>query len=85
VSIPRGITRDDVVAAIRDFDAGVAHPYGESARYDLIVSDRRYPPKAIVGLAGRRVNGGRFLDPVTEFSGGEAGANRVLRALGPGT
>ncbi len=83
MAIPAGITRQDVVEAIADFDAGVDHPYGDSTRYDLIFEGRRYPPKAIVGLAARRVLG-RLLDPEREFSGGEGPgqANGVLRSLG---
>lgn len=83
MAIPKGITLQDVTSAIRDFDAGVPHPYRPSTGYDLIYRDRRYPPKAIVGLAARRLNGGRPLDPITQFSGGEgkSNANRVLRDL----
>jgi hypothetical protein len=84
MAIPHGITRRDVEQALRDYRAGVPHPYRESIRYDLVVGGRRYPPKAIVGFAARRLNGGQFLDPDRDFSGGEgpAGANGVLRDLG---
>ncbi len=84
MAIPRGISRDDVLEAIRDFNAGIAHPYRDSTRYDLNYEGQVYPPKAIVGLAARRVNGGMLLDPQRDFSGGEgsSAANRVLRDLG---
>jgi uncharacterized protein DUF3883 len=84
MAIPQGITSADILEAIHDFDAGTPHPYGDSTRYDLVFEDRRYPPKAIVGFAARRLNGGTFLDPVRDFSGGEStsAANRVLRDLG---
>ncbi len=83
MAIPKGITREDVLQAIRDYEAGVANPYQAAAGYDLVVDGRRLPPKAIVGFAARRLNGGRFLDPDADFSGGEsrAGATRVLRDL----
>ena len=84
MSIPRGITRRDILGAIRGFEAGVSHPYGPSTKYDLVVDSRRYPPKAIVGLAARRLNGDQPLDPDTDFSGGDGpgAANGVLRGLG---
>lgn len=84
MAIPRGITSADVLEAVQDFAADISHPYRDSTRYDLLYRGHRYPPKAIVGLAARRLNGGKFLDPVSDFSGGEgsSGANRVLRDLG---
>ena len=75
--IPDGITRDDLEQAIADFDAGVEHPFAESTGYDLVFGDRRYPPKAIVGLAARRL-AGRTLTPY-DFKGGEA--SRCFRIL----
>jgi hypothetical protein len=85
MAIPKGITEADVKQAIHDYHAGVPHPYGPSTRYDLVLrGGRRYPPKAIVGLAARRLNGGVPLDPDSQFGGGEgrSAANRVLRDLG---
>jgi hypothetical protein len=51
-AIPAGTTRQDAEEAIRDFDEGVAHGFGSSTFYDLLHNGRRYPPKAIMGLAG---------------------------------
>lgn len=80
--IPDGITRDHVFAAIKDFETGtVEHGFAGSVRYDLLVGEHRYPPKAILGLAARYVLG-QPLSPA-DFSGGEAhGCNRTLRELG---
>lgn len=79
--IPDGITRDDVLNAIADIDAGVNHEFGPSTGYDLIHEGRPYPPKAIVGLAARRIIG-RVLTPY-DFKGGEGSrCFRVLRNLG---
>ena len=79
-AIPDGITRQDVDAAITDFDAGVVHDFAPSTRYDLVVNGKRYPPKAIVGLAARRL-AGRSLTP-RDFSGGEGSrCFRILRGL----
>jgi 5-methylcytosine-specific restriction enzyme A len=51
MTIPDDITRDDVLAAIRDLDAGVQHTFGPSTRYDVLFQGKRYPPKAVIGLA----------------------------------
>ena len=79
--IPNGITRDDVTQAIADFDAGAAHEFAPSTGYDLVFNGKHYPPKAIVGLAARRI-AGRTLTPY-DFKGCEgARCFRVLRDLG---
>ena len=82
--IPAGITREDVLEALRDFDAGVTPPsFGESTKFDLVHDDRRYPPKAVIGLAARRVRDGEPLHS-SEFNGGDTtgSANPLLRDLG---
>lgn len=81
-SIPRGLTREHVLRALADLDAGVGHPFGSPTGYELVHEGRHYPPKAVVGLAYRHL-GERVLVP-EEFSGGEAPgqANFVLRELG---
>jgi len=80
--IPAGITHDDVVQAIADLKAGtVSHGFHESERYDLVYNGERFAPKAVLGVAARRV-AGRILVPA-DFSGGESSTCfRVLRALG---
>ena len=79
--IPVGITRAHVLDALRQLDAGVSHDFGGSTKYDLVHGPRRYPPKAVIGLAAEVLTG-RRLDP-SDFSGGEAPgqANYVLRSL----
>lgn len=78
--IPNGIRRDDVTNAITDFDAGVPHEFGPSTEYDLVFDGKRYPPKAIIGLAARRA-AGRTLTPY-DFKGGEGSrCFRILRSL----
>jgi hypothetical protein len=81
-SIPRGLSRESILGAIADLDAGVEHPFGAPTGYELVHQGRRYPPKAVIGLACRELLG-RILAP-DEFSGGEAPgqANVVLRELG---
>ena len=80
--IPKGLTREHVLQALADLDAGFEHPFGAPTGYELVHDSRRYAPKAIIGLAFRRLHG-LLLRP-EEFSGGEAPgqANYVLRELG---
>lgn len=81
-SIPAGLTREHVLRTLSDLDAGIDHPFGKPTGYEPIHDDKRYAPKAVVGLACR-YSIGRILQP-EEFSGGEAPgqANFVLRKLG---
>ena len=81
-AIPKGLTRDCVLRALAELDAGVEYPFGSPTGYEVVHEGRRYPPKAVVGLACRSLLG-RALRP-EEFSGGEAPgqANYILRELG---
>jgi hypothetical protein len=81
-SIPPGLTREHVLRALADLDAGAEHPFGTPTGYELVHGDKRYAPKAAVGFACL-YHVGRPLRP-DEFSGGEAPgqANFVLRKLG---
>ena len=80
-AIPDGMTREDIITAIRDYDNGIEHPFGSSKTYDLIHDGNSYPPKAILGLAARRL-AGRILGP-DEFSGGHASSClKILKDLG---
>jgi hypothetical protein len=81
-SIPPGLKAEHVIQALNDLDSGIDHPFGAPTVYELVHGDKRYPPKAVVGLACC-YHLGRVLLP-EEFSGGEAPgqANFVLRKLG---
>ena len=81
-SIPAGLTREHVLRTLSDLDAGLDHPFGKPTGYELVHDEKRYAPKAVVGLACR-YSIERMLQP-EEFSGGEAPgqANFVLRKLG---
>ena len=81
-SIPPGLAREHVLRALTDLDAGTDHPFGAPSGYELVHGDKRYAPKAVIGLACR-YSVGRVLTP-DQFSGGEAPsqANFVLRKLG---
>ena len=57
-NIPDGITAEDVRGAIAAYAAGaVEHSFHESEKYDLLFQGGRFPPKAILGIAARRLTG----------------------------
>ena len=66
--IPKGINQSHIFAAIEDLNNGVAHAFGESTTYDVLYEGRRYPPKAVVGLAAGKLTG-QILGPY-DFKGG---------------
>jgi hypothetical protein len=80
--IPPGLTREHVLRAIADLDAGIDHPFGPATVYELVHKGNPYPPKAVVGLACRYVTGEIRLP--SEFSSGVAPGQAVyvLRKLG---
>jgi len=66
--IPDGITQKNLLQAIKDFERDVEHRFGPSSTYDVLHVGKRYPPKAIVGLAARHILGSP-LQP-EDFEGG---------------
>jgi hypothetical protein len=80
------ITRGHVLAATAECDRlgteqFLSHyGYGRAREYLLVLNDRDYDSKAIVGVA-HRYAAGRALDS-DEFSGGRSGAAKLLRDLG---
>lgn len=75
------ITRDDVLEALRRIDEGQMFGFGESTDYDLLHEGKRYPPKAVAGIATIRTLG-RAMRP-DEFSAGLKSKNfKVLEKLG---
>lgn len=75
--IPDGITTLDVLDALRDLERGIDHPFGPSTGYDLLFNGKRFPPKAVAGLAARRIVG-ETLRP-EDFTGGRG--SKSFRAL----
>lgn len=80
MSIPKGINREDVLRALDALDRGEQHDFGKPKRYNLVYQGKRYPPKAVIGLASQRLLG-RTLTHI-EFKSGEVEVNRILRTLG---
>ena len=81
-SIPPGLTSDHTLLALAELDAGAKHDFGEPTKHELLWEGKRYPPKAVIGLAVRHLKG--YLLRPEDFSGGEAPgqANYVPRELG---
>lgn len=75
------ITRAHLERAMEDFDAKVPHDFADSTDYDLVYQGRRYPPKAILGLAGKYALG-RVLTHDDFSSGEDSACFRILRDRG---
>ena len=80
------VSKTDVVHAMEAYDRlGAArffeaHGFAPTTTYDLVWSNRRYPPKAILGTAYELATGERIAS--ADFEGGRSGAVRVLGDLG---
>jgi 5-methylcytosine-specific restriction protein A len=81
------ITKDAVVAAIAEYEALGAdaflalYGFAPAKRYWLELNGKRYPSKAIAGVAHKHIDGSQLL-PSASFTGGEASVGRKLRQLG---
>jgi predicted HNH restriction endonuclease len=81
VEIPEEITRSHILSGIKDFNDGRPHQFKPSTFYDLLYEGRRYPPKAILGLAAAQILG----EPMRpeHFSGGlHSACFRILNEQG---
>ncbi|MEV6847033.1 hypothetical protein [Actinoplanes sp. NPDC051411] len=80
------VGRDDVLRAAAEFDSLGAtefyarHGFAPATTYEMVLNDRRYPPKALLGTAFEFATGTRLAS--SDFEGGRAGAVRVLQKLG---
>jgi hypothetical protein len=79
--IARQVTREDVIGALSRLAAGVVHPFGAATRYDVLYEGRRYPPKAVFGLAAERA-AGEPLGPYDFQAGPGKECFRTLERLG---
>src|SRR4051812_39211931 len=76
--IPAGLTRQHVLDAMQGWDIGNKFGFGDSTDYDVLFEGKRYPPKALVGIATKPIIG-RPLKP-SEFPSGKGSACfRVLK------
>jgi hypothetical protein len=80
------VTRADVLRAIHDFDRlgperfFTEHGFAPTTTYELVLDERRYPPKAVLGTAYEFATGQRLRSG--DFEGGKTGAVKVLGKLG---
>lgn len=79
--IPDSITAEHITAAAMELDRNVDHPFHESTKFDVLIENRRYPPKAILGLAAK-LAANVDLTPA-DFTGGVGSkCFRILNELG---
>lgn len=80
------VAHENVMGAIAEYDRlgpdqfFAEHGFAPTTTYELLVNERRYPPKAVLGVAYELATGQRLASG--DFEGGKAGAVRVLGALG---
>jgi hypothetical protein len=80
------VTRSDVLRATHDYDRlgpqqfFTQHGFAPTTTYELVLDDRRYPPKAVLGAAYEFATGQQLRSG--DFEGGKAGAVRILGKLG---
>lgn len=78
IRIPAGITADDVRESLKRLARGEPHSFGTSTGWDVLYAGKRYPQKAVLGLAAEK-HVERPLGPY-DFTAGEC--RRVLTRLG---
>jgi hypothetical protein len=44
-SIPKGLTREHLLKALADLDAGIDHDFGKPTKYELVYDGKCYAPK----------------------------------------
>jgi hypothetical protein len=80
------VTNADVVRALKEYDRlgpekfFSEHGFAPTTTYELVWSEHRYPPKAILGTAYEFATGQRLASG--DFEGGKTGAVKVLGNLG---
>ena len=80
------VTNADVVRALKEYDRlgpeqfFAKHGFAPTTTYELVWSERSYPPKAILGTAYEFATGQRLAS--SDFEGGKTGAVKVLGNLG---
>ena len=65
--LPDRLPRKYIIKAIRAYDDGFPHLFKEARRYEVVFDGRRYPSKAIVGIAATLMTGKTFTPQ--DFSG----------------
>lgn len=55
--IPNDIKLEHILSALKELDQGIDHQFSKSRGYDVFFEGKRYPPKAVIGLAAKKVTG----------------------------
>ena len=66
--IPNILDSQGILLAAEAYDAGVDHGFHDSTKFDVIINNKRYPPKAIIGIASTTATGIRVVPK--DFTGG---------------
>jgi 5-methylcytosine-specific restriction enzyme A len=66
--LPDVISSEILAEAIAKIDDGFEHSFKPSTKFDVLYNSKRYPPKAVVGVAAEIVTGERYIPD--DFSGG---------------
>ena len=75
------LTGAEIEGAAKSFDADVDHDFHESTKFDILINGKRYPPKAIVGIAATSKSSIRIVP--ADFSAGlRSKCFSVLEGLG---
>jgi hypothetical protein len=77
--IPNNIARNHILKAIQEIDRGGIPKGRNSKKFKLVFDEKAYPPKYVISLANKYVNG-EELEPL-DFGGGRE-TNDYLRRLG---
>jgi hypothetical protein len=68
-SIPKGLTREHVLKALADLDAGIEHSFGRATGYELVHDGKRYvrsDPTEEPGHLAVRIAAARLLRSIPE-------------------
>ena len=76
MTISKNITREHIIQALNEIDEIGFNEGRESVVYKLIFNGKLYPPKYVISLANKYVNGSE-LDS-SEFSGGDESNNYLI-------
>jgi len=77
--IPQAITKEHVLAALKQIDTNVVPWHRTSTKFDLVYEGKKYPPKYVISLAAKIATGAEL--PPEKFSGGDE-TNSFLKQFG---
>lgn len=80
MQIPKNITREHILEALKRIDKEGYLPVNESRMYDLQFNDKTYPPKVVIAYANIVAKNKEKLS--FDFYGGQQAANKFLQERG---